>query len=102
MGTMVFAALLGILESTNNDLCHAFGINDGINDGINGINGYKLSSIESAIIGCLEKNPTISMKEIALNTGAGERTVARYIKILKEHGIIEIQGRTKSKRWIVK
>ncbi len=95
---MVFAALLGILESTNNDLCHAFGINDGIN----GINGYKLSSIESAIIGCLEKNPTISMKEIALNTGAGERTVARYIKILKEHGIIEIQGRTKSKRWIVK
>lgn len=42
------------------------------------------------------------MKEIALNTGAGERTVARYIKILKEHGIIEIQGRTKSKRWIVK
>lgn len=95
---MVFAALLGILESTNNDLCHAFGINDGIN----GINGYKLSSIESAIIGCLEKNPTILMKEIALNTGAGERTVARYIKILKEHGIIEIQGRTKSKRWIVK
>ncbi len=99
---MVFAALLGILESTNNDLCNAFGINDGINDGINGTNGYKLSSIESAIIGCLEKNPTISMKEIALNTGAGERTVARYIKILKEHGIIEIQGRTKSKRWIVK
>ena len=99
MGTMVFAALLGILESTNNDLCNAFGINDGINDGIN---GYKLSSIESAIIGCLEKNPTISMKEIALSTGAGERTVARYIKILKEHGIIEIQGRTKSKRWIVK
>ncbi len=99
---MVFAALLGILESTNNDLCNAFGINDGINDGINGINGYKLSSIESAIIGCLEKNPTISMKEIALSTGAGERTVARYIKILKEHGIIEIQGRTKSKRWIVK
>ncbi len=95
---MFFAALLGILESTNNDLCHAFGINDGIND----TNGYKLSSIESAIIGCLEKNPTISMKEIALNTGAGERTVARYIKILKEHGIIEIQGRTKSKRWIVK
>lgn len=95
---MVFAALLGILESTNNDLCHAFGINDGIN----GTNGYKLSSIESAIIGCLEKNPTNSMKEIALNTGAGERTVARYIKILKEHGIIEIQGRTKSKRWIVK
>lgn len=95
---MVFAALLGILESTNNDLCHALGINDGIN----GTNGYKLSSIESAIIGCLEKNPTISMKEIALNTGAGERTVARYIKILKEHGIIEIQGRTKSKRWIVK
>lgn len=91
---MVFAALLGILESTNNDLCHAFGIN--------GTNGYKLSSIESAIIGCLEKNPTISMKEIALNTGAGERTVARYIKILKEHEIIEIQGRTKSKRWIVK
>lgn len=35
---MVFAALLGILESTNNDLCHAFGINGGINDGINGIN----------------------------------------------------------------
>lgn len=99
---MVFAALLGILESTNNDLCNALGINDGINDGINGTNGYKLSSIESAIIGCLEKNPTISMKEIALNTGAGERTVARYIKILKEHGIIEIQGRTKSKRWIVK
>ena len=99
---MVFAALLGILESTNNDLCNAFGINDGINDGINSTNGYKLSSIESAIIGCLEKNPTISMKEIALNTGAGERTVARYIKILKEHGIIEIQGRTKSKRWIVK
>lgn len=99
---MVFAALLGILESTNNDLCNAFGINDGINDGINGINGYKLSSIEFAIIGCLEKNPTISMKEIALSTGAGERTVARYIKILKEHGIIEIQGRTKSKRWIVK
>ncbi len=99
---MVFAALLGILESTNNDLCNALGINDSINDGINGINGYKLSSIESAIIGCLEKNPTISMKEIALNTGAGERTVARYIKILKEHGIIEIQGRTKSKRWIVK
>lgn len=99
---MVFAALLGILESTNNDLCNAFGINDGINDGINGINGYKLSSIESAIIGCLEKNPTISMKKIALSTGAGERTVARYIKILKEHGIIEIQGRTKSKRWIVK
>lgn len=99
---MVFAALLGILESTNNDLCNAFGINDGINDGINGTNGYKLSSIESAIIGCLEKNPTISMKEIALNTGAGERTVARYIKILKEHGIIEIQGRTKSKKWIVK
>lgn len=99
---MVFAALLGILESTNNDLCNAFGINDGINDGINGINGYKLSSIESAIIGCLEKNPTISMKEIALSTGAGERTVARYIKILKEHGIIKIQGRTKSKRWIVK
>lgn len=99
---MVFAALLGILESTNNDLCNAFGINDGINDGINGINGYKLNSIESAIIGCLEKNPTISMKEIALSTGAGERTVARYIKILKEHGIIEIQGRTKSKRWIVK
>lgn len=99
---MVFAALLGILESTNNDLCNALGINDGINDGINGINGYKLSSIESAIIGCLEKNPTISMKEIALSTGAGERTVARYIKILKEHGIIEIQGRTKSKRWIVK
>lgn len=99
---MVFAALLGILESTNNDLCNAFGINDGINDGINGINGYKLSSIESAIIGCLEKNPTISMKEIALSTGAGERTVAKYIKILKEHGIIEIQGRTKSKRWIVK
>ena len=96
---MVFAALLGILESTNNDLCNAFGINDGINDGIN---GYELSSIESAIIGCLEKNPTISMKEIALSTGAGERTVARYIKILKEHGIIEIQGRTKSKRWIVK
>lgn len=95
---MVFAALLGILESTNNDLCHAFGINGDIN----GTNGYKLSSIESAIIGCLEKNPTISMKEIALNTGAGERTVARYIKILKEHGIIEIQGRTKSKRWIVK
>lgn len=95
---MVFAALLGILESTNNDLCNAFGINDGIN----GINGYKLSSIESAIIGCLEKNPTISMKEIALSTGAGERTIARYIKILKEHGIIEIQGRTKSKRWIVK
>lgn len=95
---MFFAALLGILESTNNDLCHAFGIKDGIN----GTNGYKLSSIESAIIGCLEKNPTISMKEIALNTGAGERTVARYIKILKEHGIIEIQGRTKSKRWIVK
>ena len=95
---MVFAALLGILESTNNDLCHAFGINDGIN----GTNAYKLSSIESAIIGCLEKNPTISMKEIVLNTGAGERTVARYIKILKEHGIIEIQGRTKSKRWIVK
>lgn len=99
---MVFAALLGILESTNNDLCNAFGINDGINDGINGINGYKLSSIESAIISCLEKNPTISMKEIALSTGAGERTVAKYIKILKEHGIIEIQGRTKSKRWIVK
>ena len=100
---MVFAALLGILESTNNDLGNAFGINDSINDGINdGINGYQLSSIESAIIGCLEKNPTISMKEIALSTGAGERTVARYIKILKEHGIIEIQGRTKSKRWIVK
>ena len=33
---MGFAALLGILESTNNDLCHAFGINDGIN-GINSV-----------------------------------------------------------------
>ena len=93
---------LETLEFTNKHLCHTFGINDGINDGINGINGYKLSSIESAIIGCLEKNPTISMKEIALNIGAGERTVARYIKTLKEHGIIEIQGKTKSKRWIVK
>ena len=77
---MFFAALLKIFESTNN-----------------GINGYKLSGIESAIIGRLEKNPTISMKEIALNTGAGERTVARYIKALKERGIIEIQGKPSQK-----
>ena len=68
------------------------GISEGISEGINeGIN-----EIETLILTFLEKNPGIKVKDISKYINKGIATTERYIKSLKEKGLVVYVGARKT------
>ncbi len=74
-----------------------------INGGINGeINGeIKNSGIEEIILEAIKSDNYITQPNLAKKVGIGERTLSRYIKSLKDKGIIERVGSKKTGYWKV-
>ena len=62
--------------------------NEGINEGIN--------EIETLILSFLEKNSQPKVKDISKHINKGIATTERYIKSLKEKGLIEYRGSRKT------
>lgn len=50
----------------------------------------------------IEKNPKVSLKQMAQTLGIGERTVFKRVADLKKEGKIEVKGRGTGSRWYVK
>lgn len=61
----------------------------------------KLSDIETKILAEIQKNPHITKNEICGLLGIGKSTVARATKKLKELGILERKGSTKTGHWLL-
>ena len=54
------------------------------------------------IISNLLKNPRITEKELAQKYLISERTIRRYLKVLKDKNIIEYYKNGKTRYWITK
>lgn len=54
------------------------------------------------IINNLLKNPRITEKELAQKYLISERTIRRYLKVLKDKNIIEYYKNGKTRYWITK
>ena len=66
------------------------GVNGGVSDGVN------------QILEFIETNPNIRVKDIQRHLKFSTRTIERYIKILKEKGLIEFKGSSKLGGYFVK
>lgn len=75
--------------------------NDGKNVGTNvGINvGIKLNKTQSYVLKTIASNPNVTIEEIAREMQVSEKTIERAIKFLKDNGIIERVGSTKTGHW---
>ena len=74
------------------------GINDHINDKINVDEGINegITEVEALILAFLEKNPGAKGGEITQFLQKGTSTMERYLKSLKEKGLIEYRGSRKT------
>ena len=53
------------------------------------------------IIDDIKNNPCITEKELANKYFCHERSIRRYIKVLKDNNIIKISGSGIKKKWII-
>ena len=99
---MQFTSVIGrVYDDKINDTTNGSeGINDhinvdeGINDHINGREG--INEIAALILAFLEKNPGAKGGEIMLFLQKGRATIVRYLRSLKEKGLIEYRGSRKT------
>lgn len=69
--------------------------------------GYKqnkldLTKNEQVILSILKDNPSITVKELIVKTGFGERSINRYLSSLKKLDLIERFGSDKTGYWKIK
>ncbi len=76
-------------------------INGAISDAINDRNNIKLDEKEKKILYRLEKDSSLSAKELSEELNIPFRSTQRYISVLKENGFIERVGSNKSGFWKV-
>lgn len=64
--------------------------------------GEKLSENEKAILLLLVEDPAYTYSELAAKSGASEKTVHKWMKSLKDRGIIERIGSARAGYWEIK
>ena len=57
--------------------------------------------MEFKILNEIKKNPYITEKELSIRYHCHERTIRRYIKVLKDKKIITIENYGIHKKWII-
>jgi predicted HTH transcriptional regulator len=78
------------------------GIKDGIKDGLGGGKTAVLSDVQRKIISLISGNPNITIDGISAELGINRRNTEKYIKILKDAGIIVRIGARKNGQWQVR
>lgn len=74
------------------------GVTDRVTDGVTD----KVTDIEKSILNELEIDPGYSYVDLAKKIGVSKKTIAEYIKSLKEKGIIRRIGNNKKGYWEIK
>ena len=72
----------------------------GTNQGTN--NSIDWNQRKTLIVELIKENDKISMSEIQEKLGLSERQISRTIKMLKEDGILERGGSSRTGYWIIK
>ena len=62
---------------------------------------YSKEKILNLILGEIEKNPFVTEKEIGNKYYYHERTIRRYIRVLKDRKILNIEKSGVKKKWII-
>ena len=81
-------------EGANDHINDHINVNEGVNDHINGREG--INDTAALILAFLEKNPGAKGGEIMLFLQKGRATIVRYLRSLKEKGLIEYRGSRKT------
>lgn len=81
-------------EGANDHINDHINVNEGVNDHINGREG--INETAALILAFLEKNPGAKGGEIMLFLQKGRATIVRYLRSLKEKGLIEYRGSRKT------
>ena len=71
------------------------------NVGVNVSTNVGINTTEKAILGILIENPQITVEEMAVKVGVTRRTIERTLVSLKNKGLIERIGSSKSGSWSV-
>lgn len=61
--------------------------------------GYKIGEKEKIVLDTIQKNPTVTRKQIAEMLECSEKTVLNILKILVDKGLIERVGSSKTGTW---
>ena len=85
---------INVDEGANDHINDHINVDEGINDHINGREG--INEIAALILAFLEKNPGAKGGEIMLFLQKGRATIVRYLRSLKEKGLIEYRGSRKT------
>ena len=84
-------------ESWNKD--ETSGTKDGVKSGVNGVNNGVDGN--DAIIECIKEDAYITIGQMVAVTGIPRRTIDRILKQMKENGILEREGSSRSGYWIL-
>ena len=96
----VVAFYRNLRESWNNN--RTSGAKDGVKSGVNGVNnGVDEKEGKDAIIECIKADSYITIGQMVAATGIPRRTVDRILKQMKENGILERKGSSRSGYWIL-
>ena len=66
-----------------------------------GANGVEVSDDKEKVISCMMSDKNITLSKIAQTTGISRRTLDRVVRELKDEGIVERKGSSRSGYWIV-
>ena len=78
------------------------GAKDGVKNGVNGVNnGADDKERKDAIIECIKEDTYITIGQMVAVTGIPRRTVDRILKQMKENGVLERKGSSRSGYWIL-
>ena len=75
------------------------GTKDGVKSGVNGVNNGVDGN--DAIIECIKEDAYITIGQMVAVTGIPRRTIDRILKQMKENGILEREGSSRSGYWIL-
>ena len=64
-------------------------------------NSSQSFDLKEGIMKCMEGNDQLRIKDLAESCDVSEKTIKRYIRDLKDEGMIHREGNAKSGRWIV-
>lgn len=77
-------------------------VNDRVNDKVNDSIGVYLTEKETVVLDYLRRNPGYTVTELSLLLNVSRKTVAGYLKSLKQKNLIERIGSSKKGYWKVK
>ncbi len=64
-------------------------------------NEGKISEAEQRVIGYINQNPSITIKELVVESGYSDGYIRKILASLKEKKVIERQGGNKTGKWVV-